>query len=190
VNLSLQHLTADWLDRVVELDRVCFGQLWSAAQYQREFASENSDILMLIDVEAQAILAYGCVWAIVDEAHITILAVHPEHRHRGFGQLMLWGLLQAAVDRELARATLEVRVDNTAAIQLYEKFGFQVAGRRKKYYDNTDDALILWKGQLQYNTTQTSLATWYSTRYQRLQQQGINLIVSFDPVGDIANRLP
>jgi ribosomal-protein-alanine N-acetyltransferase len=180
VNLSLQHLTADWLDRVVELDRICFGQLWSAAQYQREFESENSDILILIDVEAQAILAYGCVWAIVDEAHITILAVHPDYRQQGLGQVMLWGLLQAAVDRELARATLEVRVDNTAAIQLYEKFGFQVAGRRKKYYNNADDALILWKGQLQYNTTQIALATERTQQYQRLQHQGINLMVSFD----------
>ncbi len=190
VNLSLQHLTADWLDRVVELDRICFGQLWSAAQYQREFESENSDILILIDVDRQAILAYGCVWAIVDEAHITILAVHPDRRHQGFGQLMLWGLLRSAIDRELARATLEVRVDNTDALQLYEKFGFQVAGRRKKYYDNTDDALILWKGQLQYNTTQTALATWRTTQYQKLQQQGINLMVSFDTVRDTANSHP
>jgi [ribosomal protein S18]-alanine N-acetyltransferase len=181
VNLSLQHLTADGLDRVVELDRICFGQLWSAAQYQRELESENSDILILIDVDAQAILAYGCVWAIVDEAHITILAVHPEHRHRGFGQLMLWGLLQASVDRELARATLEVRVDNTAAIQLYEKFGFQVAGRRKKYYDNTDDALILWKGQLQYQTGQAELALIQKSLYQKFQHQSFNLMVSFDP---------
>jgi [ribosomal protein S18]-alanine N-acetyltransferase len=179
VHLSLQHLTADWLDRVVELDRICFGQLWSAAQYQREFASENSDILILVDGDRQAILAYGCVWAIVDEAHITILAVHPDYRHQGFGQLMLWGLLVAAVDRELARATLEVRVDNTAALQLYEKFGFRVAGRRKKYYDNTDDALILWKGQLQHKTTRATLADQRDSLGQKLHHQGIGLTTVF-----------
>jgi [ribosomal protein S18]-alanine N-acetyltransferase len=184
VNLSLQHLTADWLDRVVELDRICLGQLWSAAQYQREFDSPNSDILILIDVDRQSILAFGCVWAIVDEAHITILAVHPDYRHQGFGQLMLWGLLQAAVDRELARATLEVRVDNAAAIQLYEKFGFQVAGRRKKYYDNIDDALILWKGQLQSKTGQIALALIAKSLYQRFQHQNCNLMVSFDTAAD------
>jgi [ribosomal protein S18]-alanine N-acetyltransferase len=184
VNLSLQHLTADWLDRVVALDRICLGQLWSAAQYQREFESPNSDILILIDVDAQAILAYGCVWAIVDEAHITILAVHPDYRHQGFGQLLLWGLLRSAVDRELARATLEVRVDNAAALQLYEKFGFKVAGRRKKYYDNIDDALILWKGQLQYQTTQDELGLIAKTLYQRFQHQSFNLMVSFDTAAD------
>jgi [ribosomal protein S18]-alanine N-acetyltransferase len=181
VNLSLQHLTADWLDRVVELDRICLGQLWSAAQYQREFASENSDILILIDVDRQSILAFGCVWAIVDEAHITILAVHPDYRHQGFGQLLLWGLLRSAVDRELARATLEVGVTNTAAIQLYEQFGFQTAGRRKKYYATTgEDALILWKGQLQYKTCAIELASMQQRLYQKFQQQSFNLMVSFD----------
>ncbi len=184
MNLSLQHLTADWLDRVVELDRICLGQLWSAAQYQREFESPNSDILILIDVDRQSIMAFGCVWAIVDEAHITILAVHPDYRHQGFGQLMLWGLLQASVDRELARATLEVRVDNAAALQLYEKFGFKVAGRRKKYYDNIDDALILWKGQLQYKTSQAELGLIEKSLHQRFQHQSFNLIVSFDPATD------
>jgi [ribosomal protein S18]-alanine N-acetyltransferase len=184
VNLSLQHLTADWLDRVVELDRICLGQLWSAAQYQREFDSPNSDILILIDVDRQSILAFGCVWAIVDEAHITILAVHPDYRHQGFGQLLLWGLLRSAVDRELARATLEVRVDNAAALQLYEKFGFKVAGRRKKYYDNIDDALILWKGQLQHQTTQAELGLIAKTLYQRFQHQSFNLMVSFDTAAD------
>jgi [ribosomal protein S18]-alanine N-acetyltransferase len=186
VNLSLQHLTADWLDRVVELDRICLGQLWSAAQYQREFESPNSDILILIDVDRQSILAFGCVWAIVDEAHITILAVHPDYRHQGFGQLLLWGLLRSAVDRELARATLEVRVDNAAALQLYEKFGFKVAGRRKKYYDNTDDALILWKGQLQHKTSQAELALMRNSLDQRFQHQSFNLTVAFDTAADTA----
>jgi [ribosomal protein S18]-alanine N-acetyltransferase len=179
VNLSLQHLTADWLDRVVELDRICLGQLWSAAQYQREFDSPNSDILILIDVDQQSILAFGCVWAIVDEAHITILAVHPDYRHQGFGQLMLWGLLQAAVDRELARATLEVRVDNAAALQLYEK-----------YYDNTDDALILWKGQLQHKTGQAELGLMRNALDQRFQHQSFNLMVSFDTAVDATMGSP
>jgi [ribosomal protein S18]-alanine N-acetyltransferase len=179
VNLSLQHITADWLDRVVELDRICLGQLWSAAQYQREFESENSDILILIDVDRGEILAYGCVWAIVDEAHITILAVHPDYRHQGFGQLVLWGLLRSAVDRELARATLEVRVDNAAAIQLYEKFGFKVAGRRKKYYDNADDAL-----------SQTELARIAKSLYQKFQHQSFNLVVSFDSADSLNSGHP
>ncbi len=183
MNLSLQHLTADWLDRIVELDRICFGQLWSAAQYQREFESPNSDILVVLNPDTQEILAYGCVWAIVDEAHITILAVHPDYRHRGLGQLMLWGLLRSAVDRELARATLEVGVTNTAAIQLYEKFGFQTAGCRKKYYATTgEDALILWKGQLQSKTGAIELASIQQRLYQKFQQQSFNLMVSFDPV--------
>jgi [ribosomal protein S18]-alanine N-acetyltransferase len=149
--------------------------------------------LILIDVDRQSILAFGCVWAIVDEAHITILAVHPDYRHQGFGQLLLWGLLRSAVDRELARATLEVRVDNAAALQLYEKFGFKVAGRRKKYYDNTDDALILWKGQLQSKTGQAELALMQNSLYQRFQHQNCHLMVAFDTAADttmVSDRSP
>jgi ribosomal-protein-alanine N-acetyltransferase len=181
VNLSLQLLSADLLDQVVALDQACFGQLWSAAQYQRELASPNSDILVLLNQETHALLAYGCVWAIVDEAHITIVAVHPQHRQQGLGQLMLWGLLQAATNRHLARATLEVKVSNQPAIQLYERFGFVTAGRRKKYYADTgEDALILWKGQLQHTSSQRQLDATQSRLHQKLQGQGFHVTVAFD----------
>jgi [ribosomal protein S18]-alanine N-acetyltransferase len=181
VNLSLQIFDPTFLDRVVELDRVCFGQLWSAAQYEREHDSPNSDILILIEEDSQQILAYGCVWAIVDEAHITILAVHPDRRKSGFGQLILWGLLHRAILRNLARATLEVRLSNEAAIGLYEKFGFQTAGQRKKYYENpTEDALILWKNRLQFPATQTQLAEQYQVITEQLLGPDIRLAVKLD----------
>jgi [ribosomal protein S18]-alanine N-acetyltransferase len=181
VNLSLQHLTADWLDRVVELDRICFGQLWSAAQYQREFESPNSDILIVLNRDTQELLAYGCVWAIVDEAHITILAVHPDHQHQGWGTLLLTGLLQCAIARNLARATLEVKESNLAAIGLYAKFGFETAGRRKKYYADTgEDALILWKGRIQAESYQIQLQNHQQNLAQSCHQRGWDLMVSFD----------
>lgn len=181
LNLSLQHLTADLIEQVVALDRLCFGQLWSAAQYQREFDSPNSDILVLINPDTQAILAYGCVWAIVDEAHITVVAVHPRQRQQGYGQLMLWGLLYTASRRQLARATLEVKVSNQAAIQLYTRFGFAIAGRRKKYYADTgEDALILWKSQLQHANFQQQLDSERIRLHQRLRQQESHLIVALD----------
>ncbi|MFM2429917.1 MAG: hypothetical protein RLZZ511_1130 [Cyanobacteriota bacterium] len=181
MNLALQIFELTFLDRLVELDRICFGQLWSAAQYEREHGSPNSDILVLIDMDTQEILAYGCVWAIVDEAHITIIAVHPDRRQTGLGQLMLWGLLHRAMLRNLARATLEVRLSNVAAIGLYEKFGFQTAGQRKKYYENpTEDALILWKNRLQFPATRTQLAEQYQVITEQLLGPDIRLAVKLD----------
>jgi [ribosomal protein S18]-alanine N-acetyltransferase len=185
MNLILKIFDRIDLDRVVALDQLCFGQLWSVAQYEREHDSPNSDILILVDTDTQQILAYGCVWAIVDEAHITIIAVHPDQRHQGFGQLVLWGLLQRAVMRDLARATLEVRLSNAAAIGLYEKFGFQTAGQRKKYYENpTEDALILWKNRLQFPATQTELASQYQIITTQLLPPTVQLTVRLDaPIG-------
>ncbi len=135
-------------DNLVDLDRLCFGKLWSRDQYLREIESPNSDIVLLH--RGDQLIAYGCVWAIVDEAHITILGTHPEHLRQGHARKVLKELLRRAIAREMSRATLEVKESNQAAIALYQALGFEEAGRRKKYYSDTkEDALILWTGGLQ-----------------------------------------
>ena len=107
------------------------------------------------------LLAMGCQWAILDEAHITIVAVCPDYQHQGLGQAMLLALLSRARLRGLERATLEVKASNQPAISLYEKFGFKVAGRRRGYYQDTgEDALILWLNGLQYPEFTRTLAQW------------------------------
>ena len=93
---------------------------------------------------AMPLLAYGGFWMIVDEAHISTLAVHPEWRGRGLGELLLVSLIEAALLRGAAEATLEVRVSNEVAQSLYRKHDFVQVGRRKGYYtDNREDALIM-----------------------------------------------
>lgn len=91
----------------------------------------------------------GCLWAIAEEAHITVLAIDPNYRNQGLGQAILYALLVSAHHRGLEWATLEVRASNAAAIRLYEKFGFREVGRRKGYYSDGEDALILWRSGLQ-----------------------------------------
>lgn len=193
--LKLATMTAEMLPAVVELDRTCFGGLWSADAYQREIDSPNSDVLVLMqarppesqeDSEAASIaascppissppplLAIGCDWAILEEAHITIIAVDPHYQRQGLGQAMLYALMEAAHQRQLERATLEVRVSNTAAIALYEKFGFQKAGHRRGYYPDTkEDALVLWRSGLHRPEFQQALATWRKEVSDRLKQSG------------------
>ncbi|PSB06712.1 ribosomal-protein-alanine N-acetyltransferase, partial [filamentous cyanobacterium CCP2] len=114
----------------------------------------------------------GCIWSIADEAHITLLGVHPEYRHQGLGQFMLYALLQAAHKRELKWATLEVRVSNQAAIDLYKKFNFQEVGIRKRYYHNQEDALILWLNGLQSPEFRQTLKDWKQQIGDRLEQAG------------------
>lgn len=123
-----------------------------------------------------SLLGFACLWSIVDEAHITILAVHPDYRRQGLGQGLLVALLRSAWQRELKWATLEVRASNQAALALYQHFSFQEAGRRKRYYqDNGEDALILWRGGLQHPQFSQTLDCWQQAVDDRLQQQGWTL---------------
>jgi [ribosomal protein S18]-alanine N-acetyltransferase len=121
--------------------------------------------------DEEQIIGCGCFWEILEESHITLLMIHPDFQGFGLGQLLLFALLSDAVSRKLERATLEVRISNEAAIALYKKFGFQIAGRRKNYYKTTnEDALILWRGDLARSQFLLELETWRSQIGDRLTQ--------------------
>jgi ribosomal-protein-alanine N-acetyltransferase len=178
--LELHPLTTQQLDAAVELDQLCFGGLWTRSGYERELDSPNSQLLVLKPADGEKepgfggqsaevldrnsvitdantvpapqnpLLGLGCYWSILEEAHITILAVHPDYQRQSLGQLILHTLLRDARQRQLEWATLEVKPSNQAALSLYQKFGFAIAGRRRNYYKDTgEDALILWRGGLQ-----------------------------------------
>lgn len=100
------------------------------------------------------LLGVGCLWAILDEAHITTLAIEPAFQGCKLGQLLLAHLLHCGYQRGLTHATLEVRASNCPALGLYQKFGFKEAGLRKRYYSDGEDARILWCSGLQKSQTQ------------------------------------
>lgn len=119
---------------------------------------------------------YAGLWLMVDEAHVTTIAVRPRFRGRGYGELLLISLIEAAVEINARWLTLEVRVSNDVAQKLYEKYGFHGEGVRKKYYsDNNEDALIMWTDEL-YGQP-------FQTRYRRLKQ---NLMERLTTAGELA----
>lgn len=150
---------------VLDLDQRCLGGLWTGSGYQRELDSPHSDLLVLATVSGIAsdiaapsqnrgyvnftLLGMGCLWAILEEAHITTLAIEPAHQGNKLGQLLLTELLLRGHQRGLTRATLEVRASNDRALNLYQKLGFKEAGQRKRYYSNGENARILWRSGLQ-----------------------------------------
>jgi ribosomal-protein-alanine N-acetyltransferase len=145
----LKHLQSQHLDQVVNLDKICLGGIWTKEGYQRELESPNSELLGLF-IEEEILIGFGCFWAILEEAHLTILMIHPDYQGQGLGKFLLFSLLKLAVNRNLERATLEVNANNKKALTLYQKFGFKIAGTRKGYYQKTgEDALILWRNDLQ-----------------------------------------
>ncbi|QSV74182.1 MAG: ribosomal protein S18-alanine N-acetyltransferase [Aphanizomenon flos-aquae KM1D3_PB] len=161
-DLKIQPLTTDNLTELLELDKACFDGLWTMEGYLRELESPNSHFLGLFSpFNHSELLGMGCFWSILEEAHITILAVHPQYHGQGLGKALLYSLLQTAADIGLERATLEVRDSNHVAISLYQKFGFKTAGKRRGYYkDNNEDALILWLSELQQPHFLKNLDKW------------------------------
>ena len=97
-----------------------------------------------LEIKPAPVLGYSGLWLMVDEAHIATIASHPEWRGRGVGELLLLNMLRVAQQIQAINTTLEVRVSNQAAQNLYRKYNFEEVGRRKAYYqDNREDALIM-----------------------------------------------
>ena len=164
-SLFVKNATLQEVPEILALDKICFGGIWSEAGYKREIDSPNSFILLLFlnrdNNKTTQLIGLGCLWSIVEEAHITLLGIHPDYHRQGLGQLLLTFLLENAVARKLERATLEVKITNFAAIALYQKFGFKIAGRRKNYYPKTkEDAFILWRTGLEKPEFLVELDTW------------------------------
>jgi ribosomal-protein-alanine N-acetyltransferase len=94
--------------------------------------------------EEIAILGYAGMWIMADEAHVTSIASHKEHRHQGIGEVLLINLIELAMTKHARIVTLEARVSNLVAQNLYYKFSFDKLGVRKAYYlDNKEDAVIM-----------------------------------------------
>jgi len=187
--LALTPLTADLLSEAVALDQQCLGGLWTLEGYQRELDSPNSDLLVLQPQTVlqpqqaspnpqSSLIGIACLWAILEEAHITVLAIAPQYQRQGLGQALLFALLASAQQRGLEWATLEVRVSNVRAIALYQKFGFQEVGKRRNYYQaghQNEDALILWRKGLQHPEFTQTLKQWQEKIEERLRRSGWQL---------------
>jgi len=136
-------MTEEDLERVMELERKVFTCPWTRGMYLRELQKKESCYLTVRDSEV--IVAYGGVLLLLEEAHVMTMAVMEEYRRRGIATRLLLELIKEAEAMGARFVTLEVRVSNTPAIELYRKFGFQIMGERKNYYmDNFENALIMW----------------------------------------------
>jgi ribosomal-protein-alanine N-acetyltransferase len=179
MNLStriyLSEIDQKFLSQLRTIDCACLGDFWSLEAYQREIDNPSSLVLGLT-TENHELLGFGCLWSVLEEAHITVLAVRPEYQGQGFGKAIVWGLLKKACDRNLEWATLEVRESNHIAIALYESFGFKEIGRRPKYYEVTgEDALMLWCKGLQTEDFDIVLNQWHESISVNLLAKGWNL---------------
>lgn len=126
-----------------------------------------------VPADGQVTLAgYAGLWLMVDEAHVTTIAVRPEYRGRGLGELLLVALSEIAMDINARWLTLEVRVSNEVAQSLYRKYSFKPAGVRQRYYsDNQEDALIMWTDEIQAPEYQERFTALRNALRDRLVRQ-------------------
>ena len=154
-NRNAHYLVLRLGPRAVPADAGGILQTASSQQGKRGFWSSLLPLHRSRDISPASpdrvtLAGYAGLWLMVDEAHITTIAVRPEFRRRGFGELLLVALAEVAMDINARWLTLEVRVSNEIAQSLYRKYGFKSAGVRQRYYsDNHEDALIMWTEEIQ-----------------------------------------
>ena len=136
-------MTAADVDAVHEIETACFKTPWSKDSFLHEITENQCARYVVVREDGRAI-AYAGVWFILDEGHITNIAVHPDKRGLGYGEMVCRAMIQLAADSGMNVMTLEVRRSNEAAQNLYHKLGFIDVGYRKRYYENTEDALIMF----------------------------------------------
>jgi len=137
----LRELTTSDLEAAVAIETAVYSQPWSKGVFEDELAQPNR-VYLGVDVDGR-LGGYGGVMLVGDEAHITTVVVHPDHRQGRLGTRVMLGLVDAALDAGARSLTLEVRSSNTAAQGLYRRFGMAPVGVRKGYYLD-EDAVIMW----------------------------------------------
>jgi len=139
-------MAAEHLDRLEQLERMCFSRPWSKKMLAEELDNQCAAFLVAVEPETEKAVGYAGLLVVADEGYITNVAVDPSCRRRGVAAQLLQVFDNFAKGNHLAFLTLEVRPSNAAAIALYEGFGFREVGRRRNYYDlPKEDALILTK---------------------------------------------
>jgi [ribosomal protein S18]-alanine N-acetyltransferase len=142
--MDIRFMTVDDLDDVMEIEHSSFSIPWSREAFYNEIEQNHLSTYLVVE-DGEHIAGYCGVWLVVDEAHITNVAVLPDYRGQGLGEALMQRIMDISKEVGARLMTLEVRVSNEAAKGLYRKMGFQDGGIRKRYYsDNQEDALVMW----------------------------------------------
>jgi ribosomal-protein-alanine N-acetyltransferase len=133
--------------QVHEIERLSFSSPWPTYAFEQELRANRLAryvVARAAEPTGERVVGFAGIWLMVDEAHITTFGVHPGWRRQGVGRQLLLSLVDLAIELDALRMTLEVRVSNTAAQELYRSFGFTIAGTRVRYYtDDGEDAFVM-----------------------------------------------
>ena len=142
-NVKISKMTMSDLDEISYILYSDFDDFWTVSTLKGEL--ENSNSQYIVAKLNNEIVGFGGIWKAVDDIHITDIVVRKDFRRQSIWSILLKQLISLAEKQNITAITLEVNYTNLAAQKLYEKFGFKRVGLRKKYYNNTDDAVIMTK---------------------------------------------
>ena len=172
LSVKIKPMAKEDLDGVISIEAMAYGEHhWSKDSFMSELSNDLARYFSVFNEDNQLIAYAGC-WQILEEAHITTIAVSPEYKRKHIGEALLKTLIDECYRNMVKYITLEVRVSNTPAIGLYEKYGFKSLGVRKGYYqDNNEDALIMWTENIFYDKFKEN----YNKKYAELKK-AINIL--------------
>ena len=140
--MLIREMTFADIPSAVEIEKQCFSLPWSEKSFRDSIIRE--DTLFLVCEEQGIITGYIGMYISFEEGSITNVAVSSEHRKKGYGEALVFGMKEKAKEKQVEKIFLEVRVSNVPAISLYEKMGFENLGVRKSFYEHPkEDAYIM-----------------------------------------------
>lgn len=150
LQIEIRPLQLNDLDGIMAIEPAVYGSHhWSRQSFINELTNPSGSYFGAVDPESGLLIGYSGFWLVQDEAHVTTLAVHPDHRRKKIGERLLINNIIEARKLSAHWLTLEVRASNEAAQNLYYKYNFRRFGVRPRYYqDNSEDALVLWTDRL------------------------------------------
>ena len=152
MEIQIRRMEKTDIDSVIEIEAKAYGEHhWSKESFLNELSNDLARYYAAFD-NKNHLLGYAGCWQILEEVHITNIAVAPDFRRNGIGEKLLRKIIDDCYENKAKYITLEVRVSNLPAIGLYEKYGFKSLGVRKGYYqNNNEDALIMWTENIFYD---------------------------------------
>ena len=151
-DITIEPMIKEDVEFVTKIEEEAYGKHhWSKSSFYDEM-SNNLAKYYVAKTDDGEIVGYAGTWHIIDEGHITTIAVKNDYLRNHIGEAIIHRIIEDCYKNEIKYLTLEVRVSNIPAIKLYEKYGFQSLGTRKGYYqDNDEDALIMWTENIFYD---------------------------------------
>ena len=148
--LSIEPMRRRHLGDILKIEEQVYPKPWTSGVFSSEIdLARRGERFYIVAKEKNQLVGYAGLMYMVDEAHISNIAVDPQRRREGIGKYLLFQLIEQAIVRGAQALTLEVRASNTSAHALYRIFGFAPAGIRQRYYENTEDALVMWAHDIQ-----------------------------------------